>query len=387
MKTNLLLIPILVGILTLLLTGCGAANRGQTSLTSADITTSCQSLYNQASALADQVSQINGLSIPSDTVCSAASCLSACSFITNANTLLTDYYRDLTVCQGDPVFTSLETQIAKIEGATFAGGVTFKNMFDNATLMTPVNLACSGVLSGTTADLQTTVNDLKTKVDDLTKQLANIESLNGIPGPTGPQGPIGATGPTGTQGASGAPGVAGPTGPTGATGPTGPAGSQGVAGPTGAQGPKGDTGATGPQGLQGLKGDTGATGATGAQGLQGPIGLTGPQGPAGPTGAAGANGTNGSDGAPGATGATGATGAQGLQGPIGLQGSQGIQGPQGTQGYTSLIEMTSVSSGGLHCPTYGGIKIQTGIDLNGDGVLEDTEISFTNYICSGAPGN
>ena len=333
MKTKLFFIPVLIGILSLILTGCGAANRGQTSLTSADISTSCQALYNQAKSLADQVPQINGLTIPSDTVCTAASCLAACSYITNANTVLTDYYRDLTICQGDPVFSSLGTQMAIIEGATFSNGVTFKNLFDTATLLTPINSVCAGILSGTTASLQTDINNLKTQVDNLTQQLANIESLNGIPGPTGPTGPTGATG---AQGASGAPGVAGPTGPTGATGATGP---------------------------------TGATGATG---------------PAGKAGTNGTNGTNGSDGAPGATGATGATGPQGLQGPIGLQG---IQGPQGQQGFTSLVELASESPG-THCAN-GGVKITVGIDGVGDGAivdgfLEPGEITNSKYVCNGA---
>ncbi|MCX6112057.1 MAG: hypothetical protein NTY22_02055, partial [Proteobacteria bacterium] len=150
MKTKLFLIPIIVGISALLLTGCGGAgNRGQTALTSSSISTSCQSLYNQAVTLAGEVPQVNGLAIPSETACSAASCQTACTFITNANTILTDFYRDLNVCQGEAVFSSLQTQVSTIEAATFSGGLTLKNIYDNITLTASINLVCVGVLSGT----------------------------------------------------------------------------------------------------------------------------------------------------------------------------------------------------------------------------------------------
>jgi hypothetical protein len=35
---------------------------------------------------------------------------------------------------------------------------------------------------------------------------------------------------------------------------------------------------------------------------------------------------------------------------------------------------------------YGGTEIQSGLDLDGDGVLEDTEVTSTSYVCNGAPG-
>jgi hypothetical protein len=101
----------------------------------------------------------------------------------------------------------------------------------------------------------------------------------------------------------------------------------GLTGVTGAQGPIGLTGATGPQGIQGLTGTTGP---------QGPIGLTGP---------AGANGTN---------------------------------------GLNALIKTTTEPSGS-NC-TNGGTKIETGLDVNVNGLLDASEIntSLTQYICNGS---
>jgi hypothetical protein len=104
------------------------------------------------------------------------------------------------------------------------------------------------------------------------------------------------------------------------------------------------TGASGPQGPIGL---TGATGATGATGQQGPIGLTGP---------AGANGTN------------------------------GINGTNGTNGLNALIK-TTTEPAGANC-TNGGTKIETGLDANGNGVLDASEVntSQTQYVCNGLNG-
>jgi hypothetical protein len=164
----------------------------------------------------------------------------------------------------------------------------------------------------------------------LTKYVCN--GAVGATGATGPQGPIGLTGPAGPQG---------PTGLTGATGATGPQGPIGLTGATGATGPAGPTGATGPQG---------------------PIGLTGPAGPQGPIGL---------------TGATGATG------PAGANGTNGIN---GTNGLNALIK-TTAEPAGSNC-TNGGTKIETGLDANGNGILDVSEvnISQTQYVCNASVG-
>lgn len=143
---------------------------------------------------------------------------------------------------------------------------------------------------------------------------------------------------------------AGSTNTPGPTGPQGPQGIQGVAGPTGPQGPIGLTGPAGPQGPQGVAGPTGANGATGA---------TGPAGPQGPIGL------------------TGATGPQGVAGPSGAAGSNGLN---------SLIK-TTTEPAGSNCSA-GGVKVETGIDANGNGVLDASEIQTaqTKYVCNGSFG-
>jgi hypothetical protein len=225
--------------------------------------------------------------------------------------------------------------------------------------------------------------------------------LTGATGATGPQGPIGLTGATGTQG------IQGPQGPIGLTGPQGPQGPIGLTGPTGATGPQGEQG---PIGLTGAQGPIGLTGPQGPQGEQGPIGLTGPQGSQGPQGPIGLTGPAGATGAQGPIGLTGATGPQGPigltgpqgpqgeQGPIGFSGAQGPQGEQGpagavgaqgspgvagTNGLNALIK-TTAEPAGANC-TNGGTKIETGLDANGNGVLEIGEVdaSQTQYVCNG----
>ncbi len=209
---------------------------------------------------------------------------------------------------------------------------------------------------------------------------------SGNPGPqgaTGPQGPIGVTGPAGAQGIPGTNGVDGATGPQGPIGLTGPAGAQGLPGTNGAdgatgpQGPIGLTGpigATGPQGIQGLPGTNGTNGATGPQG---PIGLTGP------AGAQGIPGTNGVDGAAGPQGPIGLTGPAGAQG---LTGINGVDGATGQNGLNALIKTTSEAAG-ANC-TNGGTKIETGLDANGNGVLDAGEITVaaTTFVCNGSSG-
>jgi hypothetical protein len=104
----------------------------------------------------------------------------------------------------------------------------------------------------------------------------------------------------------------------------------------------------------------------------------GPQGPAGPQGDAGAQGPQGSQGSPGATG------AQGPQGPQGDAGATGATGPQGDAGAISLVVQTPIGPGAA-CE-YGGTEIESGVDLNGDGQLESSEVTSISYVCNGAPG-
>jgi hypothetical protein len=235
----------------------------------------------------------------------------------------------------------------------------------------------------------------------------------------GPVGPTGATGATGSQG------------PAGATGSLGPQGIQGVAGPTGATGSQGSQGATGLQGPQGIAGTNGANGQntlvktttepTGANCATGGVkieygldansngildaveinatltkyvcnGATGATGPQGPAGATGSQGLQGIQGVAGPTGATGLQGSIGLTGPAGATGTQGPQGvagtngTNGTNGQNSLVK-TTTESAGANCTT-GGVKIEYGLDANGNGILDAGEINatLTKYVCNGTTG-
>jgi hypothetical protein len=135
----------------------------------------------------------------------------------------------------------------------------------------------------------------------------------------------------------------------------------------GANGPQGPQGAQGPAGTQGQQGSPGPAGAAGPAGSMGPPGPMGPAGTAGPAGPVGS---------PGTTGATGATGPSGPQGP------PGVAGPAGVGGLTSLIAQ-SVEPRGLNCIA-GGTKVQTGLDQNGNGILDPNEVTATTYICNAA---
>jgi hypothetical protein len=95
-----------------------------------------------------------------------------------------------------------------------------------------------------------------------------------------------------------------------------------------------------------------------------------PQGPAGPTGATGATGPTGPQGP---TGAAGPTGATGPQGPVGARG---------TAGPATLINVIPLPVGSSQCPN-GGEEVQVGVDTNGDGILEPSEVQQTAYVCNG----
>lgn len=186
----------------------------------------------------------------------------------------------------------------------------------------------------------------------------------------------GATGATGTAGAKGSTGATGATGATGTSGATGTAGPQGS---TGATGPQGSTGATGTAGATGSQGATGATGANGTQGA------TGSQGPTGTQGASGTNGQScwdlNGDGV--CDVATEDKDGNGACDAADCQGAAGTNGNNGAPGQNSLVLLTPVSAG-TPCPN-GGVEIQTGLDLNGDGILQPNEVSAngTQYVCNG----
>jgi collagen type I alpha len=88
----------------------------------------------------------------------------------------------------------------------------------------------------------------------------------------------------------------------------------------------------------------------------------------------------------GATGPQGIAGIQGPSGTNGTNGTNGINGTNGTNGLNTLVATTTVTAG-AQCPT-GGVKLEYGLDINGNGLLDATEItaSLTKYVCNGAVG-
>jgi len=66
--------------------------------------------------------------------------------------------------------------------------------------------------------------------------------------------------------------------------------------------------------------------------------------------------------------------------------STGPQGPAGANGRNSMA-LTSVESMGANCAN-GGTRLQVGVDANGNNILESNEInnSLTRYICNGTNG-
>ena len=164
-------------------------------------------------------------------------------------------------------------------------------------------------------------------------------------------------------GASACSGDDGKTGPQGEQGEPGDDGVDGAPGPTGARGATGPAGATGP---------TGSQGETGPQGETGEIGETGAQGEAGPQGEQGDPGEQGELGDPGE------------QGELGDPGEQGEQGDPGADGLTTLVAVAEEPAGS-NC-TAGGQRIEIGLDLDASGTLESGEVESTVYVCDGADG-
>ncbi|MDF2379000.1 MAG: hypothetical protein P1V18_02125 [Candidatus Gracilibacteria bacterium] len=223
--------------------------------------------------------------------------------------------------------------------------------------------------------------------------------VQGFPGLVGPKGD---KGDTGSQGVQGLPGQAGSQGFPGAIGPQGP---QGIKGAQGEPGEKGDTGPMGPQGSQGEKGKSGEVGP---RGLTGPVGSQGFQGE---TGATGERGEKGDTGAQGPQGFPGATGEQGPAGDpdegvlsvllsesenfltnlsntlfnIFVSDREFMDELKGSAGSNALV-VTTVETPGANCPG-GGTKVESGSDININGVLDVNEVSSVSVVCNGESGS
>lgn len=75
-------------------------------------------------------------------------------------------------------------------------------------------------------------------------------------------------------------------------------------------------------------------------------------------------------------------GQQGLSGP---QGQQGYDGSNGEHGNGSLVNLTAISPG-IPC-SFGGIQVQSGIDINRNQYLDSEEVQTTAHICDGQLGD
>jgi len=53
---------------------------------------------------------------------------------------------------------------------------------------------------------------------------------------------------------------------------------------------------------------------------------------------------------------------------------------------SSHVKMTTLASESTSC-TYGGVKIEMGIDDNMNGTLDSSEVDKTEYVCNGATGS
>ena len=93
---------------------------------------------------------------------------------------------------------------------------------------------------------------------------------------------------------------------------------------------------------------------------------------------------NGSTGAQGPRGAQGPQGATGAKGATGAQGPSGSNGTNGAPGVNALVRQDDEPAG-ANCPA-GGVRIESGLDLNGNNTLEANEVTKTSYTCSGQNG-
>lgn len=99
------------------------------------------------------------------------------------------------------------------------------------------------------------------------------------------------------------------------------------------------------------------------------------QGSQGEQGEQGIAGTDGKDGA------DGAQGERGDKGERGDQGEAGEKGEAGSDGFDSLVSIVDEAAGD-NCEN-GGKKFMSGLDKDRNGVLDESEVKNSYYICNG----
>lgn len=70
----------------------------------------------------------------------------------------------------------------------------------------------------------------------------------------------------------------------------------------------------------------------------------------------------------------------------GNDGRDGINGTSGVNGLTSLVGLTRVSADPVLCASGSGTVITTGVDLNGNLILDNDEVQQTSVVCDGTNG-
>nr|WP_028672093.1 hypothetical protein [Saccharospirillum impatiens] len=80
-------------------------------------------------------------------------------------------------------------------------------------------------------------------------------------------------------------------------------------------------------------------------------------------------------------------GSNGTDGTNGTDGENGTDGTDGSVGLNALVRLTEVAGVSVQCPI-GGMKIESGLDANADNVLDVSEVnpSQTQYVCHGDDG-
>ncbi len=87
------------------------------------------------------------------------------------------------------------------------------------------------------------------------------------------------------------------------------------------------------------------------------------------------------NGAAGGAGAPGTPGTPGAPGAPGAPGDAGTAGPRGAAGRS--VTMSSEPAG-AHC-AFGGFRLDSGIDADGNGKVEGAEVESTEYLCRPVP--
>ena len=65
-------------------------------------------------------------------------------------------------------------------------------------------------------------------------------------------------------------------------------------------------------------------------------------------------------------------------------GAPGLPGLPGQSGMSALVR-TSAEPAGVNCAV-GGVRIQAGLDVKSSGVLDDSEVKETTFVCNGIAG-